>query len=122
MDIQSALQWPAHLNLSPDKTIVHIPIGLKRNRKGKENDSITLSNDQKLFYQAHAVDLSFAITTWKSQGGTFENVVSLLESHNGLSRQKLSFELLYVMFSRVTKASGFRCMPLSAPLDLRNQL
>ena len=95
---------------------------LKSNRNGQEKDLITLSNHQKISYLSHAVDLAFAITTWKSQGGTFEIVVVLLESYNAPSKQKLSFELLYVMFSRVKNAGGFRCMPLSAPLELRKKL
>jgi energy-coupling factor transporter ATP-binding protein EcfA2 len=122
VNIADATNWPAHLNLSSDEGTVYIPIGLKTNRGGEDKDSITLSNDQKIAYLAHAVDLSFAITTWKSQGGTFEIVVVLLESYNASSKQKLSFELLYVMFSRVKNAGGFRCLPLSAPLELRKKL
>jgi hypothetical protein len=120
--VPNASNWPTHLNLSDDPERVWIPIGLKTNRGGNEKDCITLSNGLKLPYLSHAVDLAFAITTWKSQGGTFEYVVALLESFGASHRQKLSFELLYVMFSRVKKASGFRCFPLSAPKELRKRL
>jgi hypothetical protein len=82
VNIADVTKWPAHLNLSPDEGTVHIPIGLKSNRNGQEKDLITLSNHQKISYLAHAVDLAFAITTWKSQGGTFEIVVVLLETYN----------------------------------------
>jgi hypothetical protein len=67
-----------------------------------------LPDNVKVVYHAHAVDLSFAITTWKSQGGTYDYIIALLEN----ARPPLSFELLYVMFSRVRQASRFRCMPL----------
>jgi hypothetical protein len=120
--VKDASKWPSHLNLSPDPGRIHIPIGTKTNRQCDNKEKIFLANNQALSYHVHAVDLSFAITTWKSQGGTFEYIIALLENYGGSSKQKLSYELLYVMFSRVKKAQRFRCMPLSAPLDLRNRL
>ncbi len=62
-------------------------------------------------YYAHAVDLAFAVTVWKCQGGTFEYIIALLEHTPG--SPTLTFEELYVMFTRVKRACGFRCLPLS---------
>ena len=62
-------------------------------------------------YYAHAVDLAFAITVWKSQGGTFDYIIALLEHTPG--SPTLIFEKLYVMFTRVRKACRFQCLPLS---------
>ena len=115
-------KWPRHLNLSKDANRVFIPIGLKSCRRASEKDSVKLPNNRPIEYKAHAVDLSFAITTWKSQGGTFEYIIALLESFTGAFRQRLTYELLYVMFSRVKEAVHFRCMPLSAENDLRARL
>ncbi len=52
------IQWPRHLNLSPDSNVIHVPIGLTTqcNRKAK------VGLDQSVSYYAHAVDLAFAIT------------------------------------------------------------
>jgi hypothetical protein len=62
-------------------------------------------------YYAHAVDLAFAITVWKCQGGTFAYIIALLEHTPG--SPTLTFETLYVMFTRVKKACKFQCLPLS---------
>ncbi len=62
-------------------------------------------------YYAHAVDLAFAITVWKCQGGTFDYIIALLEHTPG--SPTLTFEKLYVMFTRVKKACKFQCLPLS---------
>ncbi len=56
-------------------------------------------------YYAHAVDLAFAITVCKCQGGTFKYIIALLEHTPG--SPALSFENLYVMFTRVKKANNF---------------
>ena len=66
-------------------------------------------------YYAHAVDLAFAITVWKSQSGMFKYIIRLLEHSPG--SPTLTFETLYVMFTRVKKAAHFRCMPLSPKYD-----
>jgi hypothetical protein len=50
-------------------------------------------------YYAHAVDLAFAITVWKYQRGTFEYIIALLKHTPG--SPTLTFEKLYVMFTRV---------------------
>jgi hypothetical protein len=62
-------------------------------------------------YYAHAVDLAFAITVWKCQGGTFDYIIALLEHFPG--SPTLPFEKLYVMFTRVKMACKFQCLPLS---------
>jgi hypothetical protein len=50
-------------------------------------------------YYAHAVDLAFAITVEKCQGGTFDYIIALLEHTPG--SPTLTFKKLYVMFTRV---------------------
>ncbi len=62
-------------------------------------------------YFAHEVDLAFAVTVWKCQGGTFDYIIALLEHTPG--SPTLTFEKLYVMFTRVKKACNFCCLPLS---------
>jgi hypothetical protein len=54
---KQSIQWPQHLNLSPDSNVICIPIGLttRCNRKAK------VGLDQSVSYYAHAVDLAFAI-------------------------------------------------------------
>ncbi len=56
-------------------------------------------------YYAHAIDLAFAITVWKCQGGTFDYIIALLEHTPG--SPTLTFEKLYVMFTRVKMACQF---------------
>lgn len=123
--IANIKKWPLHLNLSkqPNKT-VWIPIGIKSNNRGGgiDKDCITLPNNEKLSYRAHAVDLSFAVTIWKSQGGTFDRIISLLESYDTTKKQRLTYELMYVTFSRVRNASGFRCMPLLTSIETKQRL
>ncbi len=95
------IQWPQHLNLSPDPNVIRISIGLttRCDRKAK------VGLDQSVTYYAHAVDLAFAITVWKCQGGTFKYIIALLEHTPG--SPALSFENLYVMFTRVKRANHF---------------
>ncbi len=62
-------------------------------------------------YYAHAVDLAFAVTVWKCQGGTFDYIIALLEHTPG--SPTLTFENLYVMFTRVKRACRFQCLQLS---------
>jgi len=96
---QPNIQWPQHLNLSPDANNIHIPIGLTTqcDRKAK------IGPNQSVPYHAHAVDLAFAITVWKCQGGTFKYIIALLEHTPG--SPALSFENLYVMFTKVKEAN-----------------
>jgi hypothetical protein len=61
------------------------------------------------------MDLAFAITVWKCQGGTFEYIIALLEHSPG--SPALTSEKLYVMFTQVKKVSQFRCLPLSPKYD-----
>ncbi len=70
----------------------------------------SIGTQELVTYYAHAVDLAFAITVWKCQGGTFDYIIGLLEQSPG--SPTLTFENLYVMFTRVKKASKFRCLPL----------
>ncbi len=62
-------------------------------------------------YYAHAVDLAFAVTVWKCQGGTFDYNIALLKDSPG--SPTLTFEKLYVMFKWVKRACQFWCLPLS---------
>ncbi len=62
-------------------------------------------------YYAHAIDLAFAITVWKCQGGTFDYIIALLEHTPG--SPTLTFEKLYVMFTQMKVACQFQCLPLS---------
>ncbi len=62
-------------------------------------------------YYAHAVDLAFTITVWKCQGDTFDYIIALLEHTPG--SPTLTFEKLYVMFTRVKMAYQYQCLPLS---------
>ena len=98
---QPNIKWPQHLNLSPDSNVICIPIGItmRCDREAK------VGLDQSVTYYAHAVDLAFAITVWKCQGGTFKYIIALLEHTPG--SPALSFENLYVMFTRVKKANHF---------------
>ena len=45
------------------------------------------------------------------QGGTFDYIIALLEQNPG--SPTLTFDKLYVMFTRVKKACKFRCLPFS---------
>ena len=58
---QPNIQWPQHINLSPDSNVICIPIGLTTQCNGKAK----VGMDQSVTYFAHAVDLAFAITVWK---------------------------------------------------------
>jgi hypothetical protein len=62
-------------------------------------------------YDAHAVDLAFAITVWKCQKGTFDYIITLLKHTPG--SPTLTFEKLYVICTRVKMACRFQCLPLS---------
>ncbi len=72
---------------------------------------VKVGTQESVTYYAHAVDLAFAITVWKCQGGTFDYIIALLE-HTPAS-PTLTFEKLYVMFTRVKMPFKFRCLPLS---------
>jgi hypothetical protein len=61
------------------------------------------------------MDLAFAITVWKCQGGTFEYIIALLQHSPG--SPALTFETLYVMFTQVKEANHFRCLTLSPKYD-----
>jgi hypothetical protein len=84
-----------------------IPIGLTSWCEKK----VRVGTQESVTYYAHAVDLAFAITVWKCQGGTFNYIITLLEQTPG--SPTLTFEKLYVMFTRVKKACKFWCLPLS---------
>jgi hypothetical protein len=109
--LQAGTQWPKHLNLAPDANFIRIPIGLtsRCNKKAK------VGTQESVTYYTHAVDLAFAITVWKCQSGTFECIIAPLEHSPG--SPALTFEKLYVMFTRVKEANHFRCLPLSPIYD-----
>jgi hypothetical protein len=70
-----------------------------------------VGTQESVTYYSHAVDLAFAITVWKCHGGTFDYIIALLK-HTPAS-PTLTFEKLYVMFTRVKMACRFCCLPLS---------
>ena len=98
---QPGTQWPKHLNLAPDSNFICIPIGLTSwcDKKAK------VGTQESVGYYAHAVDLAFAITVWKSQVGTFEYIIALLEHSPG--SPPVTFKKLYIMFTRVKKPHVF---------------
>jgi hypothetical protein len=61
------------------------------------NKKAEVGTQESVTYFAHAVDLAFAITVWKCQGGTFEYIIALLEHSPG--SPILTFEKLNVMFT-----------------------
>ncbi len=95
------IKWPHHLNLSPNSNLIQIPIGLTSQCKKK----VRVGTQESVTYYAHAVDLAFAITIWKCLGGNFDYIIALLEHSPG--SPTLTFEKLYVMFTRVKMACKF---------------
>jgi hypothetical protein len=101
------IECPHHLNLSTNSNLIQIPIGLTYHCKKK----VKVGTQESVTYYAHAVDLAFAVTVWKCQGSTFDYIIALLE-HTPAS-PTLTFEKLYVMFTREKRACQFQCLPLS---------
>eukprot|EP00919_Chromeraceae_sp_WS-2016_P007706 GHVR01018090.1.p1 GENE.GHVR01018090.1~~GHVR01018090.1.p1 ORF type:complete len:165 (+),score=8.05 GHVR01018090.1:1213-1707(+) len=93
------------------KTII-IPIGVVRGNKEKFSIRAGVNNAPKVMYLQHAVELAFALTVWKSQGGSLKYVIVLLEGSP--DAPKWRYEHLYVAYSRVPGETRFRCFPLSA--------
>jgi hypothetical protein len=89
------IKWPQGLNLSPNSNLIRIPIGLTSQCKKK----VKVRAQEPVTYYVHAVDLAFAITVWKWQGGTFDYIIALLEHTPG--SPTLTFEKLYVMLIQV---------------------
>jgi hypothetical protein len=100
------IKWPQGLNLSPNSNLIQIPIGLTSRCEKK----VKVGTQESVPYYAHAVDLAFAITVWKCQGGTFDYIIALLKHTPG--SPTLTFEKLYVMLTRVKRACQFWCLPL----------
>jgi hypothetical protein len=103
-------KWPDHLNLASTSDAIHIPVGLI-SRVDPKRHSCRLSKGVRVTYHKHAVDLAFAMSIWKAQGGTFQFIIGLLESSPG--SLSLTYEGAYVMHSRVRESARFRCFPLS---------
>ncbi len=101
------IKWPHNLNLSTNSNLIRIPIRLTSRCEKK----VKFGTQQSVTYYAHAVDLAFAITVWKCQGGTFDYIIAMLEHFPG--SPTLTFGNLYVMFARVKMACSFWCFPLS---------
>jgi hypothetical protein len=101
------IKWPQGLNISPNSDLIQIPIGLTSRCKKK----VKVGTQVSATYYAHAVDLPFAITVWKCQGGTFDYILALLKYTPG--SPTLTFEKLYVMFTLLKMACHFFCLPLS---------
>jgi hypothetical protein len=95
---QKGIKWSHHLNLSPNSNLIRIPIGLTSRCKKK----VKVGTQESVTYYAQTVDLAFTITVWKCQGGTFDYIIALLEHTPG--SPTLTFEKLYVMFTRVKMA------------------
>ncbi len=55
---------------------------------------VKLVTQESVTYYAHAVDLAFAITVWKCQGGTFDYIIALLEHTPG--SPTLTFDNFYM--------------------------
>jgi hypothetical protein len=87
--------------------LIQIPIGLTSNCERK----VKVGTQESVTYYAHALDLAFAITVWKCQGGTFDYIIALLAHTPGCPT--LTFEKLYVMFTRVKMACQLQCSPPS---------
>jgi hypothetical protein len=98
---QPGTQWPKHLNLAPNSNLTCNPIGLTSQCDRK----VKVGTRESIGYYAHTVDLAFAIRVWKSQSGTFEYIIRLLEHSPG--SPTLTFKKLYVMFTQVKKAAHF---------------
>ncbi len=81
--------------------MIRIPIGLTSQCKKK----VKVGTQESVTYYDHAADLAFAITVWKCQGGTVDYILALLEHTPG--SPTLTFENLYVMFTRVKMACKF---------------
>ncbi len=95
------IKWPHHLNLSPNSNLIQIPIGVTSQCKKK----VKVGTQESVPYNAHAVDLAFAVTVWKCQRGTFDYIIALLEHTPG--SPTLTFEKLNVMFTQVKGACQF---------------
>ncbi len=98
---QAGTQSPKHLNLAPDSNFIRILISSMSqcNKKAKVGTQESVTN------YAHTVDLAFAIMVWKCQGGTFGYIIALLE--HSPDSPALTFDKLYVMFTRVKEANYF---------------
>ncbi len=101
------IKWLRGLHVSPNSNLIRIMIRLTSLCKKKAK----VGTQESVTYYAHAVDLEFAITVWKCQGGTFDFIIALLEHTAG--SPTLTFEKLYAMFTWVKMACQFRCLPLS---------
>ncbi len=88
------IKWTQGLKLSPNSKLIQISVGLTSRCKKK----VKVGAQESVSYYAHAVDLAFAITVWKCQGGTFDYIIALLKHTPG--SPTLTFEKLYVMFTQ----------------------
>ena len=88
---------------------VTIPIGLMNEKSDKLHVKLGEGKrSMKLAYRQHAVELAFAITVWNSLGGTYPNLLMLLEGSTDVP--KWCYAHMYVAYSRVPSALRF---PLS---------
>ena len=53
------IQWPQHLNLSPDSNVIHIPIGLTT----RCNNKAKVGLDQSVSYYAHAAKTKYTMAS-----------------------------------------------------------
>jgi hypothetical protein len=120
---QDPATWPAHLNLcvpSPNGLCakVLIPIGMST----CDGDASITKGGFKIFYKTHGVDLAYALTVWKAQGKTLSHVIALLD--NGPNGKAITFEILYVIKSRVRSVENLRCLGMEGKpqqvVDLAN--
>jgi hypothetical protein len=112
LDAELIKQWPKHLNLSltPDKSVV-IPIGLM----ALKQPVVKIGTNASVKILSHAVGLALSCTSWKLQGSTMPLIATLMEPSGRCDM--LSYELLYVNYSRVKEDKGYRCLPLSFGYD-----
>ena len=92
------------------KRTVTILIGLMNEKSDKLHVKLGEGKrSMKLAYRQNAVELAFAITVWKSHGGTYPNILMLLEGST--DAPKWCYKHMYVAYSRVPSALRFRCFP-----------
>ncbi len=89
------ITWPQGLNVSPNFNLIPIPIRLTSQCEKK----FKVGTQESVTYYAHTVDLVFAITVWKCQGGSLDYIIALLEYTP--ASPTFTFEKLYMMFTRV---------------------
>jgi len=107
---KSYIEWPQNMTLVEDQIVV--PIGLKD--QDKQHISITLENGHPISFdvqaQPHRIDLAFVITFWKIQGRTIPKIILALNKRP--FKPHITYTMLLVALSRVSKGDDIRILPL----------